>query len=344
MTFLKNVYANNSCRLLNATKSYITANLESWHFIRQQLLWLNSQPIFVAFWIMETLSSEFSSILQKRFDTVDHGFSLHKLRRYRIQWYANDFLRCCLTNRTQHTYANGVRSDVQSSICGVYQGSVLALHWRHNEPDGVLNHQPRDCLLNCLFRFRSKKTSKLRVTGLCAENSPGTGEFSAQRASYAENVSIWWRHHGTLFLCYIHKCSNRLSYQCQAFPAHCFWVLALVVWIYFLVKLSFEMLTFLTHERMFLGKVSKVYRQKMSQPEEDSNPQTSNSCRILWSLELSDILCPIFWILGLAEYTLMQLSTLFGAGLANKWRFSNSVSLVITSRRLLCCVSQVHLT
>ena len=29
---------------------------------------------------------------------------------------------------------------------------------------------------------------------LCG-NSPGTGEFSAQMASYAENVSIWWRHH-----------------------------------------------------------------------------------------------------------------------------------------------------
>ena len=25
----------------------------------------------------------------------------------------------------------------------------------------------------------------------------GTGEFPAQRASYAENVSIWWRHHVT---------------------------------------------------------------------------------------------------------------------------------------------------
>ena len=40
-----------------------------------------------------------------------------------------------------------------------------------------------------------KKTSKLRVTGLCAGNSPVTGEFPAQRASKAENVSIWWRHH-----------------------------------------------------------------------------------------------------------------------------------------------------
>ena len=30
----------------------------------------------------------------------------------------------------------------------------------------------------------------------CAWNSPGTGEFPAHMASYAENVSIWWRHHG----------------------------------------------------------------------------------------------------------------------------------------------------
>ena len=41
-----------------------------------------------------------------------------------------------------------------------------------------------------------RKKSKLRVTGLCARNSPGTGEFPAQMASYAENVSIWWRHNG----------------------------------------------------------------------------------------------------------------------------------------------------
>ena len=42
----------------------------------------------------------------------------------------------------------------------------LPLHWRHNDHDGVSNHQPHDCLLNRLFRRRSKKTSKLRVTGL----------------------------------------------------------------------------------------------------------------------------------------------------------------------------------
>ena len=67
--------------------------------------------------------------------------------------------------------------------------------WRHNEHDSVSNHQPHDCLPNRLFRRRSMKTSKLRVTGLCVGNSPGTGEFPTQMASNAESVSIWWRHH-----------------------------------------------------------------------------------------------------------------------------------------------------
>ena len=69
------------------------------------------------------------------------------------------------------------------------------LLWRHNGCGSVSNHQPHECLLNRLIRRRSKKTSKLRVTGLCAGNSPGTGESLAQMASNAENVSIWWRHH-----------------------------------------------------------------------------------------------------------------------------------------------------
>ena len=67
-------------------------------------------------------------------------------------------------------------------------GPGVTLHWRHNDHDGVSE-------LNRLFRRRSKETSKLRVTGLCVGNSPVTGEFPAQMASNAENVSIWWRHY-----------------------------------------------------------------------------------------------------------------------------------------------------
>ena len=71
----------------------------------------------------------------------------------------------------------------------------LSLHWRHDGRDGVSNHQLHDCLLNCLFRRRSKKISKIRVTGLCAGNSPVTGKFPTRMASNAENGSIWWSHH-----------------------------------------------------------------------------------------------------------------------------------------------------
>ena len=70
----------------------------------------------------------------------------------------------------------------------------VSWEWRHNGRNSISNHQPHDYLLNRLFRRRSKKTSNPRVTGLWAGNSPGTGEFPAQMASNAENVSIWWRH------------------------------------------------------------------------------------------------------------------------------------------------------
>ena len=74
---------------------------------------------------------------------------------------------------------------------------VIPLQWRHNGHNIVSNHRPRVCLLNRLFRRRSKKTSNIRVSGLCTGNSPVTGGFPAQIASNAENVSIWWRHHAT---------------------------------------------------------------------------------------------------------------------------------------------------
>ena len=76
------------------------------------------------------------------------------------------------------------------------------LQWRHNEHDGISNHQPHDCLLNSLFKRRSKKLSKLRVPGPCEGNSPVTGEFPAKRASNAKNGSIWWRHHENICSCH----------------------------------------------------------------------------------------------------------------------------------------------
>ena len=64
-----------------------------------------------------------------------------------------------------------------------------------NERDGVSNHQSHDCLLNRLFKAQIKENIKApRHWPLCGEFTIA-GEFPAQMASNAENVSSWWLHH-----------------------------------------------------------------------------------------------------------------------------------------------------
>ena len=63
-----------------------------------------------------------------------------------------------------------------------------ALQWRLKSPASRLFTLP-------FIQSQIKEYIQLPVTGLLEENSPVAGEFPAQRASYAENVSIWWRHH-----------------------------------------------------------------------------------------------------------------------------------------------------
>ena len=75
--------------------------------------------------------------------------------------------------------------------------NLYSLRWRHNDHDGVSNDQPHGCLLNRLFRRRSKKTSKLRVTGLCVGNSPGPvnsphkGPVPRKMFPF-DDVIMWW--------------------------------------------------------------------------------------------------------------------------------------------------------
>ena len=89
-------------------------------------------------------------------------------------------------------------SDILSCMAVIQDTCKMSLQWRHNGHDSVSNQQPYGCLLDRLFRRRSKKPSKLRATGFCAGNPPETGEFLAQMTSNAENASIWWRHRGYL--------------------------------------------------------------------------------------------------------------------------------------------------
>ena len=106
---------------------------------------------------------------------------------------------CCGIIPKGHAYMHH-NSQFPQTCCSASASKALnhrnlSLQW-HNKRHGVSNHRQLDCLLKRLFRRTSKKTSKLRVTGLRERNPPVTGRFSSQRTSNAGNVSIWLRHHG----------------------------------------------------------------------------------------------------------------------------------------------------
>ena len=134
--------------------------------------------------------------------------SLKSWQHFAVKWLALYYIWYLIRTRLRivikikissqsyvYIFGDSVLQLASQSWHTVYMAFTETLQWRHNGHGSVSNHQPHDWLLNRLFRCRSKKTSKLRVSGLCEGNSPGTGEFPAQMASDAENVSIWWRHH-----------------------------------------------------------------------------------------------------------------------------------------------------
>ena len=120
-------------------------------------------------------------------------------RQYSIRYlfYIKAHLGCCVCCSCIHVFMYVYYALVQTYMWsfiiqdGRQNVSTHALQWRHDERNGISNHQRLDCLFKRLLKRRSKKTPKLRVTGLCAGNSPVT----AQRASNPENVSFRWRHH-----------------------------------------------------------------------------------------------------------------------------------------------------
>ena len=97
-----------------------------------------------------------------------HHAPRHVRNEYKSQ--ANAIKSTAIINHTN----NFVQSHHTISVTTMLSRlPFMSLQWRHNDHDDVSNHQPHGCLLNRLFGRRSKKTSKLRVTGLCVGNSPG---------------------------------------------------------------------------------------------------------------------------------------------------------------------------
>ena len=84
---------------------------------------------------------------------------------------SRDDLRHLQTEYTDNDYQSAEWDSKRSRLI------MKSLQWRHNGHDDVSYKSPASRLfINRLFKYRPKKTPKLRVTGLCAGNSPVTGE------------------------------------------------------------------------------------------------------------------------------------------------------------------------
>ena len=83
-------------------------------------------------------------------------------------------------------------------------GNVLTMLWLGYHYNDVIMSAIASQITSLTIvytRRRSKKISKLRVTGLLEGNSPVTGEIPPQGAISAEKVSICWRHHVSSVFC-----------------------------------------------------------------------------------------------------------------------------------------------
>ena len=114
----------------------------------------------------------------------------------------------------------------------IWPDHMITLRWCHNGRDSISNHQPHDGLFNRLFRRRSKKTSKLSVTGICVGNSWGIHRdrwiprtkgqlrgkcFHLMTSSWPnilwDLLHISWHLSVYLFQCILHKWLNHLVFK-----------------------------------------------------------------------------------------------------------------------------------
>ena len=63
--------------------------------------------------------------LKKAFDTIDHNILLQKLTCYGFSGEVIDLFKNYLSDRTEITVINNIRSDTRKVTCKVPQGSIL---------------------------------------------------------------------------------------------------------------------------------------------------------------------------------------------------------------------------
>ena len=165
---------DNQCGL---AVNWTPGNTFEWHLNRNTTIFILENFFENVIWEMAALLPRPQCVTAKSSPDI-WQFGSKRVDIYRIP---SD---CLLTifSRSEHS--------AHEHYCDVIMGAMAS-----QIPASRLFTQP-------LFRRRLKKTSKFRVTGIFAGNSPVIGEFPVQMASNAENVSIWWRHHAIPYIPY----------------------------------------------------------------------------------------------------------------------------------------------
>ena len=110
-------------------------------------------------------------------------FMMIAIIKVRRMWDSLTFIRLGQTSQIgPHLLEIMQCRNISTFMCCHVGASLITLQWLHNGHDGVSNHWRIDCLLNRLFRSRSKKTSKFRITGFCKGNSPGPVNYPHKAA------------------------------------------------------------------------------------------------------------------------------------------------------------------
>ena len=107
------------------------------------------------------------------------------------------------TTKASSSHEEGFQQYVYIPIIFQY-GGMHSLEWRHNEPDGVSNHQPHDCLLNRNSDSDQRKdqssASLAFVRGFhwWPVNSPQKEPGKRKLFPFDDVIlltNIWWGHH-----------------------------------------------------------------------------------------------------------------------------------------------------
>ena len=136
---------------------------------------------------------------------------------------------------------------------------AVSLQWRHNEHDGVSNHQPRDCLLNHLFRRNQRKNQTPRHWPLCGEFT-GDRWIPRLKGGNAEKGSTWWRHHvatdHSMIILILLKHLNMLSATWQPFYSR---ILALIYHRFLLATALHSLWSLIIFTGFILSCVKKLF-------------------------------------------------------------------------------------